>query len=150
MAPPRFCALYFVVVCLHFCFGASVSSYATMCDKKKRMQDCSSYLNCETCNACDGYCSWCEVGGLCTRFCEVMTPCFAADCPRFSEYRCMLMAESPGGTDGKSKIDYKKEGGIESSLYQNGMKAGMLRGGDNAPNSPQKVRPFNPLSKYTP
>ena len=128
---------------------ASRAHATTMCDKKKRMQACASYKSCEDCVACDNYCSWCEVGGLCSRFCEAVE-CTSDSCPRSSEYRCMLMAENPGGSDGKSSVDYKKEGGIESPLYQNGMKSGLLRGVDNAPNQPQKVRPFHPLSRYSP
>ena len=42
----------------------------SICDQKGRAKDCSSYGSCDLCVACDTYCSWCAIGGMCTRFCE--------------------------------------------------------------------------------
>ena len=121
------------------------SHRVSICDKKGRARDsgwrkCSSYRSCEWCVACDAYCSWCAIGGMCTRFCEGEdgSDCKSNDCARKSEYKCMTMAESHS-----SGVDYQTEGGIDLKMSKM-MKKATLRGIEGA----RKVRSFSPFSYY--
>ena len=64
----------------------------SICDKKSRGSDksCSKYGTCNECIACDSYCSWCHVGGMCTKFCEGEdgAACKSPDCAKKSEFIC--------------------------------------------------------------
>ena len=70
----------------------------SICDKKSRGSDksCSKYGTCDECIACDSYCSWCHVGGMCTKFCEGEdgAACKSPDCAKKSEFICASMGES--------------------------------------------------------
>jgi hypothetical protein len=112
----------------------------SICDQKGRAKDCSSYSSCDLCIACDSYCSWCAIGGMCTRFCEGAdgSDCKSSDCPKKSEYKCMTMAESHS-----SGVDYKTEGGVDLKMNK-AFKSATLRGIEDV----AKVRPFSPFSYY--
>ena len=114
----------------------------SICDKKSRGSDksCSKYGTCDECIACDSYCSWCHVGGMCTKFCEGEdgAACKSPDCAKKSEFICASMGESHS-----SGVDYKKEGGID--LEMKGVMASAGREIDK-PGAP--VRPFSPFAHF--
>lgn len=135
----------------------STNLRVSTCDRNKRKKtvDCPSYTSCAECNACDSYCSWCNIGGLCTRFCEGLDQswensaedCHSDDCPKKAEYKCMLMAMPEGS---RHDIDYQKEGGIDLEAKEQMSPAigPDNRGIDKAPNEPRTVRPFSPFAIY--
>ena len=123
----------------------SCNLVAAICDKKNRGNDkkCSSYSNCDDCISCDPYCSWCQTGGMCSKFCEGQdgSTCKSGDCAKKSEFKCVTIAESHS-----SGVDYKMGGGID--LEMQGVMSSAEGPGNRGIDKGGSVRPFSPFSTY--
>ena len=86
-------------------------------DKKK----CGDFSACEDCVRCKSECSWCVIGGLCTRFCSSVYDCTDDGCAKDpADFKCMTMQDA-----NFAMTDFDLAGGINIKVKEKKVKTGV-------------------------
>ena len=116
-------------------------------DKAKRGKSCGTYTKCSECVECESDCSWCAVGGLCSRFCFgtgiTESDCTDDGCVKSTEYKCMQI-----GNSNYANTDYEREGGIDQGKgHKKIFKPEHIPGAANQ--EQRKARSYSPFAWVT-